>query len=168
MKKPVNSLIVMTVTPLTAYAIFDIAANLRGLEDKFVNFLSGYSIIANYFYDVFPKLTELPQWAMTYFSLGIVFKFSLIIVKILHPYEKQKSWFDVYVTTVRHVFAWPIILLNFLLIGLAARNRGDFNKSEEELGSKNYNAYAYLKSLYQYIGCTLFMSAVALVAIGAW
>jgi len=168
MKEPVKTLVTKSTIPLAAYAIFDIAANFSGVEDRFVEFLSGYSIIANYFYDVFPKLTDLSQWVISYFALGIVFKFSLVIVKILHPYEKQSSWFDVYVTVVRHVFAWPIILLNLLLIGIIAKKRGDFNKSEEELGFQNYNAYAYLKSLYQYIGCTLFMCAVALVAIGAY
>lgn len=168
MNNPIKKLLVWTTIPLAAYALIDIAANIRGLEDKFNNFLSGYSVIANHLYTSFPALEVLPRWVMAYIAMGIIFKFSLIMLKLLHPYEKQPSWYTVLITTVRHVLVWPIILFNFLAIGIISYRRGDYSKAEEKLSSKNYDALMYVKSIYQYIGCVLFMSVLGFVAIGAW
>ena len=168
MKKPINKLVVCATVPLTVYALIDIASNIRGLHDKYQNYLSGYSIIRDLLYFWIPKLAELPGWLTAYIATGILFKFTLVLLKMLHPYSKQPSWGEVLITTIRHILAWPIVLLNFVLIVFTAWKRGELQKSEQELGSKNYNTLAYVNSIFQYIGVVLICFVVISVAIGAW
>ncbi|HHF3114945.1 TPA: hypothetical protein ACPJ1N_004586 [Vibrio diabolicus] len=168
MKKPINKLVVWATVPLTIYALIDIASNIRGLHDKYEDYLSGYSIIRDLLYVWIPKLVELPNWFTAYIATGFLFKFALVLLKMLHPYSKQPSWGEVLLTAVRHILAWPIVLINFVGIAFFAWKRGDLQKSEQELGSKNYNALAYVKSIFQYIGVVLIGFVIISVAIGAW
>ncbi|MEZ8718504.1 hypothetical protein AB6D81_21215 [Vibrio splendidus] len=168
MKKPINSFIVWTTVPLAVYALIDIASNIRGLQDKYQHFISGYSVIRDVIYVLIPKLAEQPSWLTAYIATGLLFKSSLILLKLLHPYEKQPSWGVVLITIIRHVLAWPIVLLNFILIGFIAWRRGDYRRTESDIGEKNYKALAYVKSIYQYIGIVMIGLVVSSVAIGAW
>ena len=168
MKKPISSFIVWTTVPLAVYALIDIASNIRGLQDKYQHFLSGYSVIRDVIYVLVPKLAEQPSWLTAYIATGLLFKLALILLKLLHPYEKQPSWSVVFITVIRHVLAWPIIFLNFIIIGFIAWRRGDYGRSESELGARNYHALAYVKSIYQYIGIVMIGFVVSSVAIGAW
>lgn len=167
MKKPLSNFIVILSIPLSVYALVDIAANVRGVEDKFENFISGYSFLKSYLHAWLPVTQGLPNWFFAYVTVGFVFKFSLIMVRLLRPWKKQPTWFDVLITTIRHILAWPVILINFLVIWVMLRNKNSY-KLEGKPRAKNEEALEYLSSILQYIGLSFLISMIVLVALGAW